>query len=88
MAAGLANLADLLLYCTTLTQWLTEYPTLATALVQPQNLPSPKKSRSRSEAIEKRLGPSKASSSERLKTVMGRLPSNLPEQIFCQSVQT
>jgi len=48
-----------------------------------------KKSQSRSKAKEKRQGlSSKAAGSERLKTVVRRLPPNLPEQIFWQSVQS
>ena len=47
-----------------------------------------KKSQSRSKAKEKRQGQSKGSGTERLKTVVRRLPPNLPEQIFWQSVQT
>jgi regulator of nonsense transcripts 3 len=47
-----------------------------------------KKLQSRSKAKERRLGQTKANGSERLKTVVRRLPPNLPEQIFWQSVQT
>jgi regulator of nonsense transcripts 3 len=47
-----------------------------------------KKSQSRSKVKEKRQGQSKVAGSERLKTVVRRLPPNLPEQIFWQSVQT
>ena len=47
-----------------------------------------KKSQSRSKAKEKRQGQSKVADSERLKTVVRRLPPSLPEQIFWQSVQT
>jgi regulator of nonsense transcripts 3 len=48
----------------------------------------PKKSQSRSKTKEKRQGQPKAVGSERLKTVVRRLPPNLPEYIFWQSVQT
>lgn len=49
----------------------------------------PAKKQSRSKAKEKRQGqPTKASGTERLKTVVRRLPPNLPEPIFWQSVQT
>jgi regulator of nonsense transcripts 3 len=48
----------------------------------------PAKKQSRSRAKEKRQGPSKVNGAERLKTVVRRLPPNLPEQIFWQSVQT
>ncbi|KAN0109074.1 Smg-4/UPF3 family domain containing protein [Russula decolorans] len=48
----------------------------------------PVKKQSRSKPKEKRLGQSKANGAERLKTVVRRLPPNLPEQIFWQSVQT
>jgi hypothetical protein len=44
--------------------------------------------KSRSKAKEKRQGQTKLSISDRLKTVVRRLPPNLPEQIFWQSVQT
>ncbi|KAH9990204.1 Smg-4/UPF3 family-domain-containing protein [Russula compacta] len=47
-----------------------------------------KKPQSRSKAKEKRQGQSKGSGTERLKTVVRRLPPNLPEQIFWLSVQT
>jgi regulator of nonsense transcripts 3 len=47
-----------------------------------------KKSQSRSKPKEKRQGQAKANGTERLKTVVRRLPPNLPEQIFWQSVQT
>ena len=47
-----------------------------------------KKSQSRSKPKEKRQGQAKAAGSERLKTVVRRLPPNLPEPIFWQSVQT
>lgn len=47
-----------------------------------------KKSQSRSKAKEKRQGQTKASGADRLKTVVRRLPPNLPEPIFWQSVQT
>ncbi|KAI9511371.1 Smg-4/UPF3 family-domain-containing protein [Russula earlei] len=47
-----------------------------------------KKPQSRSKAKEKRQGQSKATGTERLKIVVRRLPPNLPEQIFWQSVQT
>jgi len=46
-----------------------------------------KKSQSRSKTKEKRPGQAKAAGSERLKTVVRRLPPNLPEHIFWQSVQ-
>jgi hypothetical protein len=50
----------------------------------------PAKKQSRSKVKEKRQGQSttKASGAERLKTVVRRLPANLPEPIFWQSVQT
>jgi regulator of nonsense transcripts 3 len=47
-----------------------------------------KKLQSRPKAKEKRLGQTKANGSERFKTVVRRLPPNLPEPIFWQSVQT
>jgi regulator of nonsense transcripts 3 len=48
-----------------------------------------KKSQTRSKAKEKRQGPTKAANgTDRLKTVVRRLPPNLPEQVFWQSVQT
>ena len=47
----------------------------------------PVKKQSRSKAKEKRQGQSNANGTERLKTVVRRLPPNLPEQIFWQSVQ-
>lgn len=46
-----------------------------------------KKSQSKSKTKEKRQGQTKASGTERLKTIVRRLPPNLPEQIFWQSVQ-
>lgn len=48
----------------------------------------PAKKQSRSKAKEKRQGQPKANGTERLKTVVRRLPPNLPEPIFWQSVQT
>ena len=59
---------------------------VATASRCPPNLPY--KSQSRSKAKERCQGQSKAAGSEGLKTVVLRLHSNLPEQIFWQSVQT
>jgi pentatricopeptide repeat protein len=47
----------------------------------------PAKKQPRSKAKEKRQGQSKANGTERLKTVVRRLPPTLPEQIFWQSVQ-
>jgi regulator of nonsense transcripts 3 len=47
-----------------------------------------KKSQSRAKTKEKRQGQTKVTGTERLKTVVRRLPPNLPEQIFWQSVQT
>ena len=47
-----------------------------------------KKSQSRSKAREKRQVQTKVGGTERLKTVVRRLPPNLPEPIFWQSVQT
>jgi len=47
-----------------------------------------KKLQSRSKAKEKRQGQSKAAAgTERLKTIVRRLPPNLPEHVFWQSVQ-
>jgi hypothetical protein len=48
----------------------------------------PPKKQSRSKPKEKRQGQSKINGAERLKTVVRRLPPNLPESIFWQSVQT
>jgi regulator of nonsense transcripts 3 len=48
----------------------------------------PAKKQSRSKPKEKRQGQPKANGTERLKTVVRRLPPNLPEPIFWQSVQT
>ena len=49
---------------------------------------TPKKPQSKPKAKEKRQGPSKVSGTERLKTIVRRLPPNLPEPIFWESVQT
>jgi len=46
-----------------------------------------KKSQPKSKTKEKRQGHTKASGTERLKIIVRRLPPNLPEQIFWQSVQ-
>ncbi|KAI9464082.1 Smg-4/UPF3 family-domain-containing protein [Lactarius psammicola] len=46
-----------------------------------------KKPQSKSKTKEKRQGQTKASGTERLKTIVRRLPPNLPEHIFWQSVQ-
>jgi regulator of nonsense transcripts 3 len=54
---------------------------MSSATIEP-----PKKSRSKPK--DKRQAQTKASGSERLKTVVRRLPPNLPEHIFWQSVQT
>ncbi|KAH9064533.1 Smg-4/UPF3 family-domain-containing protein [Lactarius vividus] len=48
---------------------------------------SSKKPQSKPKAKEKRQGQTKASGTERLKTIVRRLPPNLPEHIFWQSVQ-
>jgi regulator of nonsense transcripts 3 len=48
----------------------------------------PARKQPRSKAKEKRQGQPKANGTERLKTVVRRLPPNLPEHIFWQSVQT
>jgi regulator of nonsense transcripts 3 len=47
-----------------------------------------KKPQLRFKAKEKRQGQTKAAGTERLKTVVRRLPPNLPEHVFWQSVQT
>jgi len=57
---------------------------MSTATTEPAKKPH----QSRSKAKEKRQGPSKAAGTERLKTVVRRLPPNLPEYVFWQSVQT
>ncbi|KAI9438318.1 Smg-4/UPF3 family-domain-containing protein [Lactarius indigo] len=48
---------------------------------------SSKKPQSKPKSKEKRQGQTKASGTERLKTIVRRLPPNLPEHIFWQSVQ-
>ncbi|KAI0252763.1 Smg-4/UPF3 family-domain-containing protein [Lactifluus subvellereus] len=48
----------------------------------------PKKPQSKPKVKEKRQGQSKVSGTERLKTIVRRLPPNLPEQIFWESVHT
>ncbi|KAF8273587.1 Smg-4/UPF3 family-domain-containing protein [Lactarius quietus] len=55
---------------------------MSTATTEPPKKPQPK-----SKTKEKRQGQAKASGSERLKIIVRRLPPNLPEQIFWQSVQ-
>ena len=67
---------------------VTDFATASRRPVQLPNLPSPKKSQSRSKVKEEQQGQSKTVGSERLKTAVCRLPPNLPEQIFWWSVQT
>jgi regulator of nonsense transcripts 3 len=55
---------------------------MSTAIAEPPKKPQPK-----SKTKEKRQGQTKASGTERLKIIVRRLPPNLPEQIFWQSVQ-
>jgi regulator of nonsense transcripts 3 len=62
---------------------LPHFPPMSSVTIEPA------KKQSRSKAKEKRQGQStKASGTDRLKTVVRRLPPNLPEPIFWQSVQT
>jgi len=56
--------------------------------MQPPNLPSANKSQSRSKVKENRQGQSKVAASERFKTIVRRLPPNLPEQVFFDSLKT
>jgi len=56
--------------------------------MQPPNLPNVKESQSRSKVKENRQGQSKAAGSERFKTIVRRLPPNLPEQILFGSPKT
>lgn len=55
---------------------------MSTVIAEPPKKPQPK-----SKTKEKRQGQTKASGTERLKIIVRRLPPNLPEQIFWQSVQ-
>ena len=55
---------------------------MSTAIAEPPRKPQPK-----SKTKEKRQGQTKASGTERFKIIVRRLPPNLPEQIFWQSVQ-
>jgi len=56
--------------------------------MQPPNLPSVNESQSRSKVKENRQGQSKAAGSERFKTIVRRLPPNLPEQIYFGGLKT
>jgi len=73
-----------------LTQWLTVYLTLQLPLERQYNCRTCQAQRNLNPGLKPRKSnrQSKTVGSERLKTVVCRLPPNLPEQIFWQSVQT